>query len=71
MYIGPEVLAALLIIWFMSVMFIAFLYGSLTYSSRSYELGIYKFHRYIVIYIFALPILIIAMALLKSMWRLL
>ena len=71
MYLAPEVIVVLLILWFISVMYITFLFGRLTYSTRSYELVIHKFHRYIVTYIFALPLLIITLALLKSIWELL
>lgn len=61
-----ELLAVLMILWFIFVMHIAFLFGRLTYSTRNYELVIYKFHRYIVTYIFAFPLFIIALALLKA-----
>lgn len=61
-----ELVAVLMILWFISVMYITFLFGRLTYSTRYYELVIHKFHKHIVTYIFALPLFIIALALLKA-----
>lgn len=66
-----EILVVLLILWFVAVIYITYLFGRLTYSTRNYELVIYKFHRYIVTYIFALPLLIITLALLKAIGELL
>lgn len=61
-----ELVSVLMILWFIFVMYVVFLFGRLTYSTRNYELVIYKFHRYIVTYIFALPLFIIVLALLKA-----
>ena len=60
-----ELLAVLMIIWFICVMYITYIFGKITFSHTNSRIAIYKYHAYIVTYIFAIPILIIALALMK------
>lgn len=63
---AAELLAVLFTLWFICVMYITYLFGKLIYRYRYYELVIYKPHRYIVTYIFAFPLFIIALVLMKT-----